>query len=679
MKKIIYITAFILFGWVHIQAQQAPIAIDDYASVKLNQNLTLNVVTNDYHPNGLNFRVYQAPNSLSFTDSTITWHISYEKYFNVEDSIFFNYTLIDEEGNIDFQSITKVHLAIMDNDYFDFLDINNIRAKVNASGTQFYSGQDVSGTNDQSNVFEFPAGSGKKTIFNSTLWIGGKDETNNLHLAAERFRQNGLDFWPGPISNNPDGLNIDTNTVVNWQRVWKVNSDEIVYHRHHFDDKNYSIPEDILNWPAHGDQSLNQAEYLAPFVDVNNNKIYDPENGDYPLIRGDECIFFILNDLRSHGESTGDSLGIEIHVMAFAFKNSKPAFKNSIFYSYKVFNRSNIDYHDVYAGIYTDFDIGYAWDDFVGCDVKRGTYYAYNGDDTDGTNNEDEAYVGEIPVQGVVMLSDALMPADEIDNETGCNESINGLGFEDGIIDNEKYGLSSFIWYGNSAGSPSGDPVIAEDYYNYLQAIWKDGTAMEYGGNGHFSSGAYGPGAMFMFPGTSDDCYWGTDGVEPFGLVNWTEISANNQPSDRRGLGAFGPFNLKANSVQKFDLAYVAAFPNENVTALNQMLQYVDTIRKSYKVDGEYFGYQWLSTDEVLLQTNDIKLFPNPAHNLIHIRYNSKQTIKYRITNLSAKIVNEGELCNGQTNINIGMLPDGMYILSLNSNSKTVFKKFIKK
>jgi hypothetical protein len=45
----------------------------------------------------------------------------------------------------------------------------------------------------------------------------------------------------------------------------------------------------ILNWPAHGDESLNQDFYLAPFYDrspdggYGGNGIYNPlEEGDYP-------------------------------------------------------------------------------------------------------------------------------------------------------------------------------------------------------------------------------------------------------------------------------------------------------------------------------------------------------------------------------------------------------------
>jgi hypothetical protein len=665
------------------RAQQFPVAVDDYAEAELGQTITLKVTANDYHPQNYKFKVFIAPGSMSFTDSTITYKIDYELYYNLEDSLAFAYTIIDENNNSSYESIAKVHLKILNNNYFGFIDINNIKARVQASGTQFYRGPVAGEENPASNVYEFPSGSGKMTIFNSTLWFGALDEVDNLHVAAERFRQNGIDYWPGPLSMNQEGLSIDTSTVVKWQKVWRVSSQEIVYHRNHFIDEDYVVPDDILNWPAHGDENLNQQKYLAPFVDVDNDGVYQAMKGDYPLIRGDECIYFIINDLRNHGESKGDSLGIEIHAMAYAFTSQEEAFKNTVFYSYKVFNRSKFDYHDVYVGLHTDFDIGYAWDDFVGCDVKRGTYYAYNGDSIDGTiNNEPEAYDGDIPAQGVVILGGPRMNANNKDDAANnCDESINGIGFGDGIVDNERLGMSKFLWYGNSISGANGDPSTDIDYYNYLKANWKDGTAMEYGGNGHFSSGAYGPAANFMFPGLSDPCYWGTDGEEPYGPVDWTEISAQNTPSDRRGLASIGPFGLKSGDYEKIDIAYVSSFAVNGETAVESMLNKVDFIRNEYLKNSDYFGYQWLGTNENMISNEPaIKMFPNPALSFLNIKLNTfkKHAFEYFVFDISGRLVLNGKGENGTSRIDVCGLDKGVYILKIRLNNKNINQKFIK-
>ena len=51
---------------------------------------------------------------------------------------------------------------------FDSLNINNINARINANGNLFWDLVSKS-------KFEVPKNTGKTSIFNSTLWIGGLD------------------------------------------------------------------------------------------------------------------------------------------------------------------------------------------------------------------------------------------------------------------------------------------------------------------------------------------------------------------------------------------------------------------------------------------------------------------------------------------------------------------------
>ncbi len=80
-----------------------------------------------------------------------------------------------------------------------------------------------------------------------------------------------------------------------WMRTWKVSTDEIQYHLKNFNNPDYIMPEAIQSWPAHGDSKLNQAEFLAPFVDVDLDMEYHPEKGDYPLIKGGSNLFFLFS------------------------------------------------------------------------------------------------------------------------------------------------------------------------------------------------------------------------------------------------------------------------------------------------------------------------------------------------------------------------------------------------
>ncbi len=99
--------------------------------------------------------------------------------------------------------------------------------------------------------------------------------------------------------------------------------------------------------------------------------------------------------------------------------------------------------------------MGYAQDDYVGCHVENGNFYAYNGDDYDEDDfTEYDSTFGfheKIPSQSVCILGGPFMDDDNLDNPLcECNESINGAGFGDGEVDNERYGMNRFSYFSNS-------------------------------------------------------------------------------------------------------------------------------------------------------------------------------------------------------------------------------------
>jgi len=681
MKPVVLL--FLILGTSQLLwSQHAPIANDDYAIAELGKMITVNVINNDTHPDGSSFRVSSTSLSYSFTDSTITFLLSYDRYYNIIDTILFRYTLQDEYGVSGFESIGNVFIIIKNDRYFNYLDYNNIRARVQASGLQFYQGPIWGSAVADPGVFEFPKQSGKNTIYNSTIWVGGLDETDTLRLAAELNRRVGLDYWTGPLSINGNKLSIDTTTAVKWQKVWKLTKVDVEFHKLHYWQNGYQPIIDISTWPAHGDTDRNQSEYLAPFVDINGNGNYEPLSGDYPIIRGDECIYFIINDVRPHMESHSKALGIEIHGMAYEFHSQlTEALNNTVFYSYKIFNRSSRTYHDTYVGLYTDIDIGYSNDDFVGCDVSRGVYYGYNRDSIDG-NGGAGTYGNNAPAQGIVILGGPKIAANGLDDTPlQCDESINGVGFGDGIADNERYGMKKFIWFDKNLGL-QGEPEDALDFYNYLKSVWKDGTAMEYGGNGHVSSGSYGPFANFMFPGLSDPCYWGTNGIEPFGPINWTEVSSGNSPGDRRGLSVMGPFTFEQGSMERVDIAYVAAFHADNETAVETLMGYVDEVKTEYYKNPTYFGYQWLGVDEStpVNDKNKILIYPNPVSNTLTFTYSGQsEDAVYKLTDIMGTTVMTDQLAGNESRtLDVSSLKPGMYVFTITSTDGMVATKVLK-
>lgn len=491
---------------------------------------------------------------------------------------------------------------------FRFLDINNVRTRINTGGDMWW---DLgAGVGSQ---YYIPKEGTATSLFAGALWIGGLDVNGQLKLCAQKFRQDGLDYWTGPLTI--DGTaSIDNETCAEYDQHYEVTRAEVdlflAYQASTNRDEDfpgYTIPESFFNWPAHGDVSQNQSYYLAPFKDVDGDGDYDPEAGDYPyydidnelcpinfkddptyvpdptpetdigivqggllvdqILKGDQTLWWVFNDKGDfHSETQGAAIGLEIRAQAFAFATNDVV-NNMTFYSYEIINRSTFELTETYFSPWVDTDLGFAEDDYVGCDVGRGLGYCYNGKAVDGSG-QPMAYGAQPPAIGVDFFQGPYLDKDGVDNpkytyvEIGgvitdsaqiVNESINGVNFGNGIVDDERYGMRRFVYHNNSPGT-QGDPDIAPEYYNFLRGIWKDNTKMLYGGNAHISSGAAGPETDFMFPGDSDPWNWSTGGLPPNAGYNqdgkyWTEEEAGNRADDRRFMQSAGPFVLKPGAV----------------------------------------------------------------------------------------------------------------------------------
>ncbi|MEI7594670.1 MAG: T9SS C-terminal target domain-containing protein [Bacteroidota bacterium] len=450
------------------------------------------------------------------------------------------------------------------------LDVNNVRARINTGGDMWWDLQSVS-------RYYIPKNTKKTSMYCGSLWMAGVDVNGQLKCAAQTYRNNGNDFWPGPLTTD-NTASIDAATCKKFDKHFKISKSEVAKFIAWKTNPSVSpqpsndILDRINNWPAHGDPSLGQAQYLAPFYDVNGDGTYSPDDGDYPwydfknetcgtensdkVLFGDQTLWWVFNDKGNiHSQTQGSPVGFEIRAQAFGFATNDEI-NNMTFYNFQIINRSTYTLTDTYFSLWTDTDLGEAKDDFVGCDVARGLGYCYNGTAVDGTGKEGD-YGANPPAVGVDFFQGPYM--DPNGKRDTCNFAIgnrpsgmddpawcgiNGVNFDDAIVDNERFGMRRFVYHNNSGGLDAmTDPDNAPQYYNLLRGIWKDNTKMVYGKNGHISSGASLP-CDFMFPGLSDQYDWGTGGVAPSDK-NWTEETAGNVPYDRRFMHSAGPFTLK--------------------------------------------------------------------------------------------------------------------------------------
>lgn len=543
---------------------------------------------------------------------------------------------------------------------FKYLDINNVKAGIGNRGIMHSNPS----TNQAS--YEVPAGSGIHSDFQTALWIGGYDNANTLHLAAQTYRQNGDDFWPGPLDTTNAGITAATSNQ--YDKIWKLNQSDITAFITNFNNGNvqngsYVPVADLLSWPAQGTGA--QSRNLAPFVDVNQNRVYDPlVGGDYPVIKGDQSLYYIFNDNLNHGNTGGAPMKVEVHATAYAYGNSATAsqyafLSQATFYNYKIINRSNQSYTNAFVTLWTDVDLGYYGDDLIGCDVPGNYGYAYNGDAIDETVGGIQGYGSMIPAAGYQVLRGGLNTEDGMDNDG------------DGNIDEpcEHMGMTRFGYYNNAFPGVPGqqtDPANAAQFYQYMSGFWKDATPFTCGGNAYGGTTA----TPFVYPGTS---YTNS----ACGSANWSELTAGNIPNDRRCIIGTGPFSINAGRSYEIDYVHCTSFPGGSSTALAALKTDMALLRNFYNV------YHPTPCGPVSLKTHEqeagFSLYPNPASSEIRIRFDTNSPATIDILDVYGKVLLQTRMESSEDmGINISTLASGVYVVKVSIDGKSSVGKFIK-
>ena len=215
--------------------------------------------------------------------------------------------------------------------------INNVRTIIFSGGDMWWD------RNGNGQAFYYlPAvqnkANGVSSSFAGSIWLGGLDAGGQLKIAAMTYRQNGIDFWPGPL----DTINAssDAATCAKYDQIYKVSRTAVDAY---WASGGNTLSSEIINWPGTGDMSQRQGRRLAPFVDNNGDGVYEPgpTSKDYPAydienkaekdnlgfcktkLFGDNTLFWVFNDNSGiHTETQGVPIGVEVRAQAFGFKSS---------------------------------------------------------------------------------------------------------------------------------------------------------------------------------------------------------------------------------------------------------------------------------------------------------------------------------------------------------------------
>jgi hypothetical protein len=512
------------------------------------------------------------------------------------------------------------------------LDFSGVNARIYSDGNMF---QDIA---NGAPAFEVPRGNNSFSIYSSAFWmtaLGQKRGYDNLSSAYDSYGYDNL-ITTGPI----DIVNQTKSTDPRFQRLWKINASTIANHIQNWNTSGYVIPAEIAVWPGNG--GANTAQQLAPFADLDTDGIYEPQNGEYPIIKGDQAVYLIANtqnfasnDSTPQGPDSLISSGlyIEMHVMLYAFATNSVDVNNTVFVNVKLYNRgndSNDDHQDFKFSVYADFDLGNPADDYVGTDTARNMFYAYNGDGFDEAVGGRAGYGSNFPAQAVKFLD---------------------------------YDIEHSVYY-NIGGGQNGDPSLPIHYANYQRGRWQDSSLMYYGGNGFNTCVNVTQPVSLMFPGNPN-----------VASGQWTEKTpcgsntTANPPGDRRMVGGPDlPSQFNHGTSIEFNYAYIFTQQTGTFSSPVAKLGLVaDSIQNFF--NNTIVGIEEAKKENTLA----FRLFPNPAKSSLQIEISEKRFL-VSVLNLNGSLLLQSR---NETTLDLSDLPAGIYFVRIESENLLGTKKLV--
>ncbi|MCB9316024.1 MAG: T9SS type A sorting domain-containing protein [Lewinellaceae bacterium] len=479
----------------------------------------------------------------------------------------------------------------------------------------------------------------------SGLWFGGIDPAGNLLLSAQQFEPNRITDFRAGLPGLPGS-----------DKFWLISHDQIVQHLEDYSQDaviDHPIPE-IFAWPGPGNRffkAYNGFELpidfhgnWGNFLDRNNNNIYEPDKGEYPVFKqtfGGKAVYFPDQIVAFLFHTDGLSLefpatsGYPASGMGYAYTLNCPAkalFANSIYFTWVWQNAGARPLDSNYVACYINADIGNPNDDYHGSNWN--TYWVYNADSVYDARFEMAAPVLSVrSIQGPLdMYGGANMP---LIMPVGTQTDLPPVRF----------------------------PESPLEYYRYLTCHWRDGTPLTNGGNGYGGSEV----ARQVFRGN------------PYAPGVWSEVNAQTTRGDRRALFSWYYHRWFLPGATNSLSYYLTVHPKPETTQANYewFESIINDLSTSDWVDG--FGFSgsfepgcntWpVSTFDHMA----IRTYPNPVSDMLYIQYEGDLPTRIRLYDwnhrVAAEIIDMNLGWGNPVQIPVRHLPPGVYFLEAGSRN----------
>lgn len=477
-------------------------------------------------------------------------------------------------------------------------------------------------------------------LFNKNFWVTGY-ENDTLKLAVDRYSST-QDFVSGPYNESQ----LSSTHCNFYNNFFEISMFDLIQFDAELNSSNvplsYSqIPQNILKWPAKGNtylqtQGITIVDELAPFIDLNQNNIYDPENGDFPFFKGHKALMWVMNDNNVNSDRENNPLHVEVVAMAYAFNdNTNETINNSIFYDFTFKRKLPGSINDFIFSIYADYDIGVFVQNYIGCDTANNIGFTYN--------------INYYYCEGYHDISYIKL----IDNDSSLK-------------------LNSFLnlYSGNTGGM--NHPQNNQEFRNIQEGNWKDGEPLYFGGNGRGNSmGATNNTTKYLFP--SNTAFCDVDSA-------WTDHKRNPYSScfsynwgDRNMVFNLPPIDLEYNIPFQFTFAAsslnsnsgTSIFNSDSIFSLvsNDLQEYYDLYAKS----GNFLN-NLISSVEKIPHEFGFNLYPNPTNSTFKIKSVVDDYKFIKIFDLSGKLITVHEKSDYY---DVNSFAKGIYIVKIYNNESS--------
>ncbi len=503
---------------------------------------------------------------------------------------------------------------------FQLLEGNNVSATINNSGSQFTTVNESAG-------YLVPQNANAGLIFSAQFWYAGVDEEGTLR-AALGGNFNESDVFIGPYSDDYSDLSYSQEFA---QSIYSFCSSEIQYFVKWWECQNGILTEGcddlenptidflerIYSYPAHGNVAIGQDYWLLPFWDRDGDGVYNPDNGDFPIIKGCCGTYLIQNDTRNLHSSGALTIGMQMVYHFYQYSNGG-LLDDFTFIDVQAVNKGEYNFQEFRFGLMVDGDIGFPYDDFMGSDPVRQMAFFYNADNFDEDDEDIELYGfgDDPPAIGIVALKTEL----------------------------------------NSIISPSTS-------FNSVMSKWMNLGGLQESGQPFLDPDDVA--TSFMYSGALDNSN------------EWSELNSGNVSGDRRLLMSSIINNFQSGDTISQTYAIIYSRSGNNVQNALSLGSIADAVKEFY-LEGEFYNCESLSAgthgnEEILFE-----VFPNPSSGIIQI---SSQTMmdEFSIRDLNGREVLAASVDQlNQVEIDLSNVMKGVYTLTISSNKGTSTRRIMK-